>query len=375
MRNFSSLLIGMTTVAALIGSTGDLSAQAAASDAVKEATKADGLYAVLDTSMGVVVCKLHADKAPVTVANFIGLALGEKTWKDPKSGAERSDPFYDGLLFHRILKDFMVQGGCPLGTGTGNPGYKFVDEFHPDLRHDKPGVLSMANSGPNTNGSQFFITHVPTPWLDDKHSVFGQCILGQDVLNEMAGVKMVGPGPRPFKPETPIVLKKLTLVRTGAAAKAFDWKTEFAKAEEVAKKMEARKDALANEQKAKLAQQLDFDLSKVQKTQEGLEYVVTGAGKGDQPAKGQTISAHYTGYLLNGSKFDSSVDRGQPFQTPIGVGRVIRGWDIAFLDMKVGEKRVLIIPPELGYGAQGAGGAIPPNATLLFVVELLDIVK
>ncbi|MFH0947240.1 MAG: FKBP-type peptidyl-prolyl cis-trans isomerase [Planctomycetota bacterium] len=177
------------------------------------------------------------------------------------------------------------------------------------------------------------------------------------------------------KPDEPIALKKLTILRTGAAAKAFDWKAEFAKEGEVAKRMEEWRAALDYEQKAKLADKLGFDLSKAKKTKEGLEYVVTGEGSGKKPTKGQTISAHYTGYLLNGNKFDSSVDRGQPFKTEIGVGKVIRGWDIAFLDMKVGEKRVLIIPPELGYGAQGAGGAIPPNATLLFVVELLGIVE
>ena len=372
MRKLGSVLLGVALVGALGGSSAYLFAQ---DDAVKEATKADGLYAVFDTSMGPVVCKLHFDKVPVTVANFVGLALGEQTWKDPKTGADSNKPFYDGLTFHRCIKDFMIQGGCPLGTGTGNPGYRFSDEFHPDLRHDEPGVLSMANSGPNTNGSQFFITHVPTPWLDDKHSVFGRCVLGQDVLNKMATVKMEGSGPRASKPAEPIMLKKLSIVRTGAAAKAFDWKTEYAKQDEVKRRMEKQQADQLNQELAVMAGKLDFDLSKIQTTSDGLKYVVTGEGSGDKPSKGQTISAHYTGYLLNGNKFDSSVDRGQPFQTEIGVGRVIRGWDIAFLDMKRGEKRVLIIPPELGYGARGAGGAIPPNATLIFVVELLDLVK
>ena len=370
MRKFGFVLLGLALTGALGGFLASLQAQ---DDAVQAATKEDGLYAVFDTSMGTIVCRLHQDKAPVTVANFVGLALGEQTWKDPKTGKDTNKPFYDGLTFHRVIKNFMIQGGCPLGTGTGNPGYRFVDEFHPDLRHDKPGVLSMANSGPNTNGSQFFITHVPTPWLDDKHSIFGQCVLGLDVLEQMAEVRMGGA--QNSQPVEPIVLKKLTIARTGAAAQAFDWKMEFAKQDEVKKRMAARQAEELKKKLGKLANQLDFDVSKIQATPEGLQYVVTGKGSGKKPTKGQQISAHYTGYLLNGNKFDSSVDRGQPFQTKIGVGQVIKGWDIAFLGMQVGEKRVLIIPPELGYGARGAGGAIPPNATLLFDVELLDIVE
>jgi peptidylprolyl isomerase len=349
---------------------------AAEDEAVKEATKADGLYAVFETSMGPIVCQLHYDKVPVTVANFVGLAAGEREWRDPKTGEMVTRPFYDGLKFHRVIASFMIQGGCPLGNGRGGPGYSFTDEFHADLRHSAPGVLSMANSGPNTNGSQFFITHVATPWLDDKHSVFGQCILGQDVVNAMAEVEMKGPGPQPSIPVEDIMLERVLIVRTGAEAEAFDWTAEFAKQEEVIARMRKERQEKEKSMKEGIAKTLGIDLGAIVTTPSGLEYVVREEGTGVKPTSGQTISAHYTGYLLDGSKFDSSVDRGQPFETPIGVGRVIKGWDEAFADMKVGEKRVLFIPSGLGYGARGAGGGrIPPNATLVFDVELLDIVE
>lgn len=343
-----------------------------AEDAVQEATKEDGLYAVFETTMGTIVCKLHYDKVPITVANFVGLATGEMEFKDPKTGEMVTRPFYDGTKFHRVIKDFMIQGGCPLGNGRGDPGYKFTDEFHPDLRHSGPGVLSMANSGPNTNGSQFFITHKATPWLDDKHSVFGITVLGQDVVDAMAEVEMKGPGAQPSMPVEDIILNKVSIVRTGADAEAFDWKKNWDAREELAKKLAAEREAAVAEELATLCGKLGASLDDATTSDSGLRSIVTAEGDGATPTKGQTIAAHYTGYLPNGTKFDSSRDRGAPFETQIGVGRVIRGWDEAFVNMKVGEKRLLIIPPELGYGARGAG-PIPPNATLVFDVELVEV--
>ena len=363
-RSAASLLVAASVAPAAF-------AQDSTPASVEDAVKEPGIYAVFKTSMGDVVCKLHHDKTPVTVANFIGLATGEKEWRDPTSGEMASTPFYDGRKFHRVIKNFMIQGGCPLGNGRGGPGYSFSDEFHPDLKHDKPGILSMANSGPATNGSQFFITHVPTPWLDNKHSIFGETIVGQDIVNAMAEVDMKGA--QGSTPVEDIVLESVEIVRTGDAAEKFDWAAEFAKEAELVERMKREKEEKEKMQRQTIAEMLSINLDDMQTGEEGLEYVVTQEGTGDTPTKGQTIEAHYTGYLLDGTKFDSSVDRGTPFSTPIGVSRVIKGWDIAFTDMKVGEKRVLFIPADIGYGARGAGNVIPPNATLVFDVELLGV--
>lgn len=161
-------------------------------------SKAAGTYAVFNTSAGTFTAKLFDKDAPKTVANFVGLAEGTKEWTDPQTGKKVKKPFYNGLIFHRVIDGFMIQGGCPLGTGTGGPGYKFADEFNPKLRHDKAGILSMANSGPNTNGSQFFITLGPTPHLDDRHSVFGEIIEGMDVVKKIGSTKTEGAN-RPVK--------------------------------------------------------------------------------------------------------------------------------------------------------------------------------
>ena len=153
-------------------------------------------HAIFETSAGTFKARLFDDQAPNTVANFVGLTEGSKDYE--VEGENKTGPFYNGLNFHRVIKDFMIQGGCPLGTGTGGPGYRFEDEFHPDLVHDKPGLLSMANAGPNTNGSQFFITLVPTPWLDNRHSIFGEVVEGMDVI-EKIGVTATGPMDRPVE--------------------------------------------------------------------------------------------------------------------------------------------------------------------------------
>jgi len=171
--------------------------------------KQPGTYAVFDTSMGIMVCRLFADKAPKTVANFVGLAEGTKEFTDPKTGQKTKRPFYDGLVFHRVIPNFMIQGGCPLGNGTGGPGYKFEDEFGPGLTFQKPGLLAMANSGPGTNGSQFFITTGPTPWLQDHHSIFGQVIEGYEAAVKIANA----PRDSQDRPKTPVVLNKLTIER------------------------------------------------------------------------------------------------------------------------------------------------------------------
>ncbi len=320
---------------------------------MSEAKLKDGLYAQFNTSKGEILCMLEYEKTPLTVTNFVALAEGTK---ELGGGAgTQGNRFYDGLTFHRVIPDFMVQGGCPLGTGTGGPGYTFPDEIDPSLVHDRPGILSMANAGPGTNGSQFFITHVPTPWLDGKHTVFGHVVSGQDVVNSI---------------KQGDVIKSIEIIRVGKNAEAFvadqsSFETLLATMED----RQREKELAAMEEQQSI---IDKEFPGAVTTPSGLKYVIVSEGNGgERPTKGATVKAHYTGKLLNGKKFDSSYDRGEPISFPVGAGRVIKGWDEAFLSMTRGEKRILIIPPSLGYGPSGRG-PIPPNATMVFDVELVD---
>ncbi len=327
------------------------------------ATMADGLYAEMDTSKGKITIQLEFEKVPMTVANFVGLAEGTRKNNQKKDG----EPYYNGLTFHRVIPDFMIQGGCPLGTGTGSPGYRFEDEFHPDLKHTGPGILSMANSGPGSNGSQFFITDKATPWLDGRHSVFGKVVAGLDVVKAIAGV----PKGANNRPNDAVLMKTVKIVRVGSKAKGF--KGDEAHFQKLRKDAGAKKDAAALDAIANKVKELESEHGgKVVTSKSGLKYIVVKKGAGDKPAAGTNIKAHYEGRLMNGRVFDSSRRRGQPFSFPVGAGRVIKGWDEALGDMTKGERRVLIIPPDLAYGARGAGGVIPPNATLVFDVELVD---
>jgi len=172
-------------------------------------TRPAGTYAIFETSMGNITCMLFEKEAPKTVANFVGLAEGTKEFTDARTGQKTKRPFYDGLIFHRVIPKFMIQGGCPLGTGTGDPGYRFDDEFHPSLKHDKPGKLSMANAGPGTNGSQFFITVAATPWLDNHHTIFGEVIEGQDVAVKISQVMR----DRSDRPLEAVTLQKVRIER------------------------------------------------------------------------------------------------------------------------------------------------------------------
>ncbi len=308
---------------------------------------ADGLYAVMHTSKGDITLRLEFEKTPMTVANFLGLVEGVLNIHG------KSKPFYNGLSFHRVIENFMIQGGCPKGNGTGGPGYTFPDEFDDSLRHNAPGKLSMANSGPATNGSQFFITHVPTPWLDDKHSIFGEVVEGQDVVNAI---------------EQGDKLSSVEIIRKGSKAEAFvvsreTFTTFVAEADDKAKKRN-------EEKKANIERELKNRWPDAIETPSGLKYVVNQAGDGKKfPKQGQKVTVHYTGILLNGKMFDSSVKRGAPAE--FAVGDVIEGWNEALKTMSKGEKRTLIIPPELGYGAQGYPGIIPPDSHLVFDVELI----
>lgn len=314
----------------------------------------DGLYATISTNKGEIVLRLFYEKTPLTVINFIGLAEGAMHMTGGSKPSQK--PFYNGLTFHRVIDNFMIQGGCPLGNGRGGPGYTFPDEIDPSLRHDGPGVLSMANAGPGTNGSQFFITHLPTPHLDGKHTVFGRVVKGQDVVN------CIRQGD---------TIKSITIVRVGKAAEQF--KADQAAFDETLAAIRAKENQKNRSAQDKMQKMIRERYPKAQRTASGLYYTINQKGEGETPAAGTTIRVHYTGRLLeNNRKFDSSYDRNDPIAFPVGTGRVIAGWDEALGQMSKGEKRTLIIPPDLAYGARGAGGVIPPNAWLIFDVELID---
>ena len=306
----------------------------------------NGLFATLSTSKGEIKIELEFERTPGTVGNFVGLSLGLIS----NSIKPLGEAYYNGLKFHRVINDFMIQAGCPLGTGTGDPGYKFDDEFHNELKHDRPGVISMANAGPSTNGSQFFITHVETPWLDNKHTVFGNVIDGMDVVNSISQ-------------NDEIISVKINAV--GDKAKAFD----AAKAFEDFNKSKADRIKKEKENELKMLKDLSKGFSK---TSSGLLYKFEKENNSHKPSNGNKVKVHYKGMLLDGTVFDSSFKRNQPIEFTLGVGQVIKGWDEGISLLGIGDKASFIIPSDLAYGASGAGGVIPPNATLIFEVELIS---
>jgi len=307
----------------------------------------NGLYAKFNTSKGEILINLEFEKTPGTVGNFIALAEGNLENKIKPQGT----PYYNGLNFHRVIPDFMIQGGCPQGTGTGNPGYSFDDEFHSDLKHDKPGILSMANSGPATNGSQFFITHVETPWLDNKHTVFGNVVEGQDIVDAI---------------QQNDALTSIEIIRVGESAEKFNAVEAFRTFEGSRAKREA-------EEKTKQEEMLNAVSAGFKKTDSGLRYQIIQEGNGKKANKGDKVSVHYKGQLLDGTVFDSSYQRKQPIDFSIGIGQVIAGWDEGIQLLNVGDKARFVIPSHLAYGSQGAGGVIPPDAPLIFDVELMNV--
>ena len=306
----------------------------------------NGLFATISTSKGEIKIELEFEKTPGTVGNFVGLSLGLIN----NSIKPLGEAYYNGLKFHRVINDFMIQAGCPLGTGTGDPGYKFDDEFHSELKHDRPGVISMANAGPSTNGSQFFITHVETPWLDNKHAVFGNVIDGMDVVNSISQ-------------NDEIISVKINAV--GDKAKAFD----AAKAFEDFNKSKADRIKKEKENELKILKDLSKGFSK---TSSGLLYKFEKENNSHKPSNGNKVKVHYKGMLLDGTVFDSSFKRNQPIEFTLGIGQVIKGWDEGISLLGIGDKASFIIPSDLAYGASGAGGVIPPNATLIFEVELIS---
>ncbi|AXT60474.1 peptidylprolyl isomerase [Aquimarina sp. AD10] len=345
----------------------------------------DGIYAEIVTNQGSAVAQLHYDKTPMTVANFVSLAEGTNSMVD---STYKGKKYYNGIIFHRVIKDFMIQTGDPLGTGTGDPGYKFPDEFVDSLSHKSKGILSMANSGPGTNGSQFFITLKETPWLNGKHTVFGEIVMGQDVIDSI-GTTKTAPGD---KPENEIKMLEVNIIRKGSDAKAFDTNAEFIDKLKAIEEEKAEKEKIAKEQSAKSAARLEEFRGKTTKLESGLEIAFINQGDGEQPKPTDYVNIFYVGYFTDGRVFDSNnpekakelgifnEDRdkkGGYAPMPMSYSpdaQMIPGFKEGVQKMKVGDKAILFIPPHLGYGERGVG-PIPPNSELIFEIDLVDIRK
>lgn len=338
----------------------------------------DGMYAEIETSKGTIITVLEYKKTPITVANFVSLAEGKNTLVNEKY---KGKPYYDGLTFHRVLPNFMIQGGDPNGDGSGGPGYRFSDEIVPSLRHDRGGILSMANGGKATNGSQFFITHQETPWLDGIHTVFGHVIEdGMEVVNKI---------------EQGDVIKKITIIRKGEDAKKFDapkiFKDNFAKEAATQKRLEEERQALRAQFASVIAEKSAFlkqTKTTAKKTQSGLEYFVDDAGTGKKPNPGEEVYISYAGYFENGDLFDTNIESvakaygifdemraaqngyvAFPFIYGTKEGMIpgfIEGIELVNSNGKI----IVFIPSYLGYGERGAEGAIPPNTNLIFELEM-----
>ena len=345
----------------------------------------DGIYAEFVTSKGIMVAKLAYDKAPVTVANFVSLAEGTNTMVN---SLYQGKPFFNGLLFHRVMDKFMIQGGDPTGTGNGNPGYIFMDEFHEDLKHDKPGILAMANSGANTNGSQFYITEVPKPHLDNVHSVFGELVIGLDIQDSISNVKT----DENNKPVIDVVINQLNIIRKGVAATSFDapkvFYKHFVKAERLAKERAEKSAALlkATLEKFKTQQEQATTLKS------GLQYFISEKGAGKKLKTNSKVLTHYAvffedGRLLETSKLEiaemfhmvkedrKEANLYQPIKADISANaRMIAGFKEGLQQLSVGDKATLFIPFHLGYGDAGSRD-IPPKTNLIFEVEIIEVLN
>ena len=308
-----------------------------------------GLYAEIKSNKGDILIKLEYEKTPITVANFVSLAEGNN---DYVSEEYKNKKYYDGIYFHRVISDFMIQTGDPTKTGSGGPGYKFEDEIT-DLTHYKPGILSMANAGVNTNGSQFFITHKATPWLDGKHTVFGEVIKGQNVVDSI---------------EQNDIIEKLSIIKKGKEAKMFNAPKVFSNYFE-------EKEKIIEKRRYEEEELIKNIVEEMTKTSSGLWYKIIKNSIKPKPKNGEMVKVHYTGMLLNGEVFDSSYSRNMPIEFVLGSGRVIKGWDEGISLIPIGASAKLVIPSDLAYGERGAGGVIPPNSTLIFEIEVIDSKK
>jgi peptidyl-prolyl cis-trans isomerase A (cyclophilin A) len=322
----------------------------------------DGIYAKFQTTRGEIILKLEHEKTPMTVASFVGLAEG----KFEALGKKFTTPYYDGLKFHRVIANFMIQGGDPTGTGSSGPGYSFYDEIDESLKHDKAGIFSMANSGPATNGSQFFITHGPTPHLNGKHTVFGHVVEGQSVVDAI---------------QQDDIMIKVTIERIGKDAKKWDATKVFAEAYNKVKAKEDEKNAqfakiakmTKEEYNPYLLEQVKKKYPNAKQTASGLVYVIENEGEKVKPVSGTQLSVHYTGKFMDGTKFDSSVDRGQPMDFQYKVQSMIPGFEEGLAMLGKGGKGIFVIPYFDAYGKNGQPGAIPPYSDLVFELEIMDL--
>ena len=339
----------------------------------------DGLYANMETNKGDILLKLEFEKTPVTVANFVSLATGTNKYVvGPLNGKK----YYNGLIFHRVLKDFMIQSGDPKGTGEGDPGYQFSDEFPVDsignllLKHDKVGILSMANSGPATNGSQFFITHKETSWLDGKHTVFGNVVSGQAVVDSI------------IQNDT---IRNIEIITIGKVAKKFDAQKEFSSFYDKYQKELKDKEEKMQLAAANTLAKINKYAAEAKELPSGLKLVITETKNGELPPKGSNVKVNYVGYFTDGRLFDTSYkevaiaygtyneakDKQNgyaPFTAIYGPdARLIAGFKEGLQKMKIGDKAMLFIPFHLGYGVQGAGNVVPPNTDLVFELELVGL--
>lgn len=310
----------------------------------------EGVFAVINTDKGDIVLELYYKETPLTVTNFVGLAEGTLD-------AAGGKPFYDGLKFHRVISNFMIQGGDPKGNGTGGPGYKFPDEIRDDLKFTGPGILAMANAGPGTNGSQFFITHVETPWLNGQHTIFGKVVNEESQLT----VNAIAQGD---------TINSIKIIRQGSDAKKFTaTQADFDRLN-----AETSKEAIAAKEKAnaeKIAE-VERAFPGYTKDSNGIYYKITKEGTGSKCGKGKDVSTEYKGYLVNGVVFDQSAGRG-PLEFRTGAGQMIEGFDLMVQDMKLSEKRTVVIPSDLAYGDRGYPGVIPGGAYIAFDIELVRI--
>jgi peptidyl-prolyl cis-trans isomerase A (cyclophilin A) len=348
----------------------------------------DGIYAEIQTNKGIMFAQLYYEEAPISSANFIALAEG----KHPLvNDSLKGKPFYDGLIFHRVMKDFMIQGGDITGTGSGDIGYKFDQEVTDTLKHDSKGILSMANSGPDTNGSQFFIMHKENPSLDMRYNVFGKVVKGIEVVDSIAMTPVDGQ-----RPVDSMVMQKISIIRKGKEAKKWDAVKTFeeaisaaeAKKEEAAKLAAERKAAAPAARTAKSEDLMTLKAKATKLPNSNVMVYIKTEGTGLKPAEGVSVLMDYSGFFMNGTLFDSSIleiaqqfdninarkeQMGayapMPVQYSSSVG-MVQGFKDAMLSMNYGDEIVAFIPSDLAYGERGAGGVIPPNTDLVFEMKI-----